>query len=165
MINTAEYKLAKFLDSYIKPNIPSKYMLNSTNDLLNVLESNKSHVNKDHVLISYDVVSLFTNIPLEESINLAADYVYSSEINQIPPFDKKIFKKLLEFATGGIFQFNNSYYKQTDGVMMGSPLGPTLANLFLAHMEMNWMSQEFSPILYRRYVDDIFCVFRSQHDS
>ena len=49
--------------------------------------------------------------------------------------------------------------------MMGSPLGPTLANLFLAHMEQQWMSMNFSPILYRRYVDDIFCVFENESDS
>ena len=36
--------------------------------------------------------------------------------------------KLMEFATNGMFLYNDRLYKQTDGVTMGSPLGPTLAN-------------------------------------
>ena len=46
---------------------------------------------------------------------------------------------------------------------MGSPLGPTLANFFLAHFENKFMSEnlEFLPEKYVRYVDDVFCVFGS----
>ena len=42
---------------------------------------------------------------------------------------------------------------------MGSPLAPTLANLFLAKLEQTWMSESFSPLFYSRYVDDCMCVF------
>ena len=55
-------------------------------------------------------------------------------------------------------------YKQVDGVAMGSPLGPTLANVFMCHMEKKWLSQcpiEFKPVLYKRYVDDTFLLFNS----
>ena len=48
---------------------------------------------------------------------------------------------------------------------MGSPLGPTLANAFLCFYEKKWLEQcpeEFKPVYYRRYVDDIFVLFRSQ---
>ena len=52
---------------------------------------------------------------------------------------------------------------QIDGVTMGSPLGPTLANFFLAHLETQFMKENrnFAPELYLRYVDDIFCAFTS----
>ena len=36
--------------------------------------------------------------------------------------------------------FNGVYYSQVDGVAMGSPLGPTLANLFLAYHEEKWLN-------------------------
>ena len=65
----------------------------------------------------------------------------------------------------GIFSFNSSYYKQVDGVTMGSPLGPALANLFLGHLEKNWLSETFSPVHYRRYADDIFCVFDDEEKA
>ena len=46
-------------------------------------------------------------------------------------------------------------YKKIDGVAVGSPFGPTLANLFLAHLEQNWLKSKDSPLTYLRYVDDI----------
>ena len=54
-------------------------------------------------------------------------------------------------------------YKQIDGVAMGSPLGPTLANFFLGHFEkLLFYGSDFEPSLYIRYVDDIFCVFKDE---
>ena len=47
---------------------------------------------------------------------------------------------------------------------MGSALGPTLANAFLCFHEQIWLNEcpdEFKPVYYRRYVDDIFVLFRS----
>ena len=47
---------------------------------------------------------------------------------------------------------------------MGSSLGPTLANAFLCFHEQIWLNEcpeEFKPVYYRRYVDDIFVLFRS----
>ena len=49
---------------------------------------------------------------------------------------------------------------------MGSPLRPSLANTFLAHNEQIWLNDcpdEFKPVYYKRYVDDIFVLFRSPH--
>ena len=50
-------------------------------------------------------------------------------------------------------------------VRLGSPLGPTLANIFLSHHETIWLDNyppSFSPLLYRRYVDDTFLIFKNQ---
>ena len=47
---------------------------------------------------------------------------------------------------------------------MGSPLGPSLANAFLTHHEQDWLDSsplEYRPLYYRRYVDDIFVLFKS----
>ena len=47
---------------------------------------------------------------------------------------------------------------------MGSPLGPTMANVFLSFYEFKWIEQcskEFKPVLYRRHFDDIFVLFES----
>ena len=63
------------------------------------------------------------------------------------------------------FIFDNILYKQIDGVAMGLPLGPTLANAFLCHYEKLWLDScplEFKPLLYIRYVDDIFVLFKSK---
>ena len=62
--------------------------------------------------------------------------------------------------------FDGIIYQQIDGVAMGSPLGPSLANAFLAHYEQIWLNDcqdEFKPVYYKRYVDDIFVLFWSPH--
>ena len=63
--------------------------------------------------------------------------------------------------------FNRKFYDQVDGVAMGSPLGPLLANIFLSSHEIKWLKNcpvQFKPLHYRRYVDDSFEVFRSRNN-
>ena len=75
---------------------------------------------------------------------------------------KNFFKSLATKEPYSIF--NNILYKQIDGVAIGSPLGPSLANAFLAHHEQNWLDNcpmEYRPLYYRWYVDDIFVLFQS----
>ena len=62
MINTPEYKLAKFLDEYIKPNIPISFSCNSTDHFLNNLKCFSLMPNMR--VVSFDALSLYTNIPL-----------------------------------------------------------------------------------------------------
>ena len=62
------------------------------------------------------------------------------------------------------FIFNGLLYKQIDGVAMGSPLGPSLANTFMSYHEKNWLNncpQGLKPLFYRRCVDDIFILLKS----
>ena len=88
-------------------------------------------LNDDEVLISLDVKSLYTNVPVSESISLAADLAYR---HQDMPFDKQTFIDLLRLALIDVlFQVGNSWYRQVDGLAMGSKLAVYLANI--------WMSQ------------------------
>ena len=117
-------------------------------------------------MVSYDVCSLFTNILLNETIYLAVDIVFDN--NQSMIITEPQLKKLFVFATSQThFLFNNEIYNQTDGVAMGSPLGPALANLFTGYHENKWLnSEESSTVLcYKRYVDDIFCLFKRETDA
>ena len=67
--------------------------------------------------------------------------------------------------TGVEFSFNDIMYKQTDGVAMGSPLGPALANIFVGFYEEKLFSQKSKPSTYFRYVDDTFAMFRNEEES
>ena len=50
---------------------------------------------------------------------------------------------------------------------IGSPLAPVLANLFMGHHEGIWLEnyQTSGILFYRRYVDDTFCLFDTEHDT
>ena len=104
---------------------------------------------------SLDVDSLFTNIPLDETIDICVNQLFEG-------FKESELKQLLCLPTKeSYFKFNSLLYKQIDGVAMGSPLGPSLANAFLSKNWLNNCPQGFKPAFYRRYVDDIFILFKS----
>lgn len=159
MIGSAEYDLAKYLDKLIQPHIPNEYMVGSTTSFLDKL---KGIIFKPtDCLVSFDVASLFTNVPLMETIDTIAKYLYPKDAVSCMPFPEKSFRKLMTVATGGIFMYKDKLYTQIDGVAMGNPLGPTLANFFLADLETK-MFKDYNGIKpkgFVRYVDDIFCVF------
>ena len=77
--------------------------------------------------------------------------------------------KLLETTTNKFsFIFFYLLYKPVDGVAMGSPLGPTLENAFLCHYQNEWLDNcriYFEPMIYERYVDDVFVLFHLKNTS
>ena len=82
--------------------------------------------------------------------------------------NKKEITEMLSLTTKEpIILFDMEFFSQIDGVVMGSPLGPTLANVFLCHHEkkgLNDCPNNFKPVFYKRYVDDIFVLFKkSEH--
>ena len=55
-----------------------------------------------------------------------------------------------------LFQFDGKLYEEIDGVAMGSPLGPLMANAFLCSIKEKLEQDNKLPEFYRRYVDDTF---------
>ena len=160
-IGSPTYKLAKFLLSFIQPFTTNEYTVRDTFHFVSMLDG------KDHRLImaSLDVESLFTNIPLDETIDIVTKQVFA-EKTRVNGLSKTDFRRLLVVSTKGtVFYFNGRYYRQKDGVAMGSPLGPALANAFLCYHETKWLDEcplAFMPIFFARYVDDIFVLLRSK---
>ena len=68
-------------------------------------------------------------------------------------------------ATLGVeFLFNDCMYHQINGVAMGSPLGPALANIFVGYHERRIPQSEW-PELYHRFVGDVFSHFATKDES
>ena len=82
---------------------------------------------------------------------------------------KDVFRNLLNVATKeSIFTFNSKFYKQIDGVAIGTPLGPALANVFMCSFENKWLKvypHSLKPVFYKRYVDYIFVLFSSLNQA
>ena len=115
--------------------------------------------NSNCFMASLDVESLFTNVPLDETVKICIDELFKSDMTVSGLNKKEMFEMVLLTLKESIILFDNKYYSQIDGVAMGSPLGPTLANIFLCYHESNWLKncpRNFKPIYYKRYVDDTF---------
>ena len=83
-----------------------------------------------------------------------------------PDIPRAVFMELLELATSGVqFSFNEIMYEQMDGVAMGSPLGPTLANIFVGFHEKKMFNSVDAPVIYCRYVDDTFAIFEDKQQG
>jgi hypothetical protein len=166
-IPTPTYDLSKIINNIIKPYMPNKYSISSTKEFIAILLGHNNEVPEDKILASLDVESLFTNVPLEEAIDITLKYVYENKEIQ-PPTDisKEDLKKLLLLCTSKCpFQMpNGETYTQIDGVMMGCVLGPTLANFYMGNLEKSILDNfnlNTQPFIYCRYVDDIFVVIDS----
>ena len=82
-------------------------------------------------MTSVDTDSLFTNILLEQIIDICIDSLFNGNENP-PNISRHDFCNLANIATvESFFMFNNKYYKQVDGVAMGSPLASALAHIFM----------------------------------
>ena len=94
----------------------------------------KEVVNFDHSIFmaNLDAESLFTNISIDETIKNAVDDLFSNNMYQ-GKLSKSELYYLLKLATSESSFIFDILYKHIDGVSMGSPLEPTLANAFLCH--------------------------------
>nr|XP_060615776.1 uncharacterized protein LOC132765511 [Anolis sagrei ordinatus] len=105
--------------------------------------------NTNDKLISFDVVSLFTMVPVADTMAL---------INQ--KFPEDITALFHHCLTTSYFQWDNEFYKQKDGVAMGSPLSPVIANFYMEHFEKQALETATKkPTIWFRYVDDTFTIW------
>ena len=154
-IGTATYEISKYLANLLSPLTKSEYTISSTKEFIQRLKSKSIDPNYD--MVSFDVTSLFTNVPLNYTIEVILDKIFKEKLITTK-LSRDNFKQLLELCTKEMhFSFNGDIYKQKDGVAMGNPLGPVLANIFMVELEnklVPTLSGKMS--LWYRYVDDTF---------
>ena len=110
-------------------------------------------------MAKFDIKSFFTNRPLTETLHFCVQNLYRNQ-TYVNNLTRSSFYKLLKITTfESFFIFDWKFYEQCDAVAMSFSLGPTLANVFMCHFENIWLENcpsYFKPIVYRRFVDDIF---------
>ena len=173
------YGIAKLLVKRLSHLQTHHTIIDDTFKFVDELHSLDFNMN-DHKLISFDVINLFTMVPLKETIEIILKKLYNDLCNCQTTKKKKTTSEtcsncsnrnnmewLLKTATEQThFHFNGSIYIQHEGVSMGSPLGPLLANIFLIELEKNKMEEleNHGVVYYRRYVDDTFTIVKKNAD-
>ena len=157
-LKTGTYKWAKFFVPLLQHLTSNEFTLKDSFEFAKIIGEQDAGLS----MASLDVDSLFTNVPLEETINICANELLKSN-SSIHGLNKKQITELLSLTTKElIILFDMAFHTQVDGVAMGSPLGPSLANAFLFH-ETKWLNdcpEKFKPVFYKKYVNDIFVLFR-----
>ena len=151
---TYNFKLAKWLNEKLKPLSINKYTI--SDPLKFTEELREKHMSEGEILVSYDVSSLFTNVPVDETIQILADKAFGKEwFNWKYKLQLEKFElvQLLKLAVKHqLFQIDGKLYEQVDGVAMGSPLGPLMANVFMCSIEDKLVERNLMPSLYHRFV-------------
>ena len=115
-------------------------------------------------MMSLDVKSLFTSIPLSKPNRITLEWIYDQkEIKTDIP--KTILKKMLLLCTKDVhFLFEDEIYQQTDGVAIRSPLGPILAGIFMVELETTIVPALGNLLRkWKRYVDDTYCIVENDN--
>ncbi|XP_022790727.1 uncharacterized protein LOC111330169 [Stylophora pistillata] len=122
-------------------------------------------IDQNDIFVSFDVTSLFTNVPLQETIGTIAEKAFVDNwfnVTHNLNITKPDPVRLLEVATiNQLFQFDGKLYEQIDSVAMGFPLGPLVANAFLCSIEEKLEQDNKLPEFYRRYVNDTFTTMKN----
>ena len=109
-------------------------------------------------MVSFDVKSFFTNVPLDRTTDTILERIYQkNEI--VTSITKNEMKEMLMLCTKNVhFTFECRTYVQTDGVAMGSILGPVLADIFMIKLGNSLLPNLTKCITFRkRHVDDTIC--------
>ena len=112
------------------------------------------------MLVTLDVISLYPNIPIEQSIKIILNYIEQQNNPTHPPLC--IIKTLLSFVLNyNCFNFGSLFFLQVHGIAMGTKLAPNYANLFMANFEESFVfNYPIQPTMYRRFIDDIFFIWQ-----
>ena len=131
--------------------VPECKINSSTKTVCNKLKT--VTLEEDEILISFDVASLYTNVPVMEAILVCTDKLYNMPADQRPPIDRETFITLAKVASCEVvLSTHDGFYKQVDGLAMGSPPAPHLANGWLSQFD-NLIKDDAK--IYDRYMDDI----------
>ena len=164
-IGSYQYELSKYLARAIRNARPhaDSYVKDSF-EFVKKIKSTTSEKEKSYTMCTFDVESLYTNVPVEEAINVTLDYMFKPSKVIDVLFDRNQMKKLLELSIRDApFRPHGKVYKQIDEIAIGNPLAPIMADLWIEKMEQKL--KKFSknkPTIWLRYVDDIYLFLKQK---
>ena len=157
--------IPSFVDRLIQPIAQSQDSYpKDTTDFINFVE--KTKVPADVILVSTDVTSLYTNIPQEEGINTVCQ-AHQDFYDYKTPIPVGYLREMLRLIRKeNSFQFNGKDYLQTHGTAMGTKMAVAFANIFMANIEKEILTQStYKPLVWKRFIDDVFSLWNITKDE
>ena len=157
------YNLAKLLAKILTPltGKTESYVKNSSAFAKRIRGTTLA---ENDIMVSFDVVSLFTRVPLTEAIEVISHRLLQDETLEersgLPPQEICHLTLTNLCLRSTYFQFGELFFEQLEGAAMGSPLSPVVANLFMEHLEERSLNTTaLRPKMWIRYVDDTFVIW------
>ena len=149
------YQLSRYLTTILQPlTDKSRRKLQSTEDFIDAIKT--VQIPDDYILVSFDVKSLFTSIPLQLALQCTETAIQQSTV-KLPLPTEDVMDLLNLCLTSTYFKYNGKHYKQLHGTAMGSPVSVVVAEIVMQHVKARALSTCRQTIpLWLRYVDDTF---------
>ena len=133
--STAHCGIAKYLSNLLHPRTKNEFTVKNSFDAANKIQAIPNELFDGYRFVSFDVTLLFTNVPLNRTIKIILKHIYEDKVIHTTLRKRTMKKLIIDSCTKTAFSFNNKIYKQVDGVLMGSPLGPVLVNIIRTELE------------------------------
>ena len=122
-------------------------------------------VEEDEILVSFDVTSLYTNVPIRDTLTIIKELLENDadlhSKTKIPPKDVL---EIVEFLlTTTWFLYNGIFFKQTDGVAMGGPASSVVAEIYMQEHDKKALLCQMPPKAYERFFEDTFSIIKRTH--
>ena len=162
-VGSATYNLSRFVSNLLKPYaMHTDSYISNTKDFIEKLQD--IEIADDEVMVSFDVKALFTSVPTDAakvviSNLLENDSQLSERTNLTADTIMELVNLCIETTN---FQFKGKHYRLLNGLAMGAPASPTIANVYMTKFEQDAL-QNFSgtkPKCWYRYVDDVFSIVK-----
>ena len=116
---------------------------------------------EDEMLVSFDVKSLFTSIPVSEAIEICERRLRMNKtLPKRTSMDVDTIMLLVQFCLNNTsFLYGTQPYQQLDSLAMGTPLSPVIADIFMVDLEEK-AGSDIAPSVWKRYVDDVLSVVK-----
>ena len=161
---TTHYSVGKFISELLQPLTLNEFTLKDTFDAANRIQAiSPALFAEGYEFVSFDVESLFTNVPLQRTLKIIIDRIYNKKLVKTKLKKSTLRKLIRDTCTKTVFSCNNKLYEQTDGVSMGGSLGPVLANIIMTEFEhetINNLINQGLIAFYCRYVDDTLLLIK-----
>ena len=117
-------------------------------------------------MVSFDVTSLYTKIPMIDTLNIIKDYVNNDDQftrkNAIP--QDRFFDLFHRVLITTWYTYNSQFYQQTDGVAMGGPASSTTAEIYIQAYERTAITTVLHPPkVCERFLDDVYSILKCTH--
>ena len=159
-------RISEFVDFFLNPLVPSiPSYIRDTTHFLKILRD-LGQVPPNCLLVTLDVSSLYTNIPNIEGVQAARNLLRKHRFIDAKPHISSLLQALEMVLTMNNFEFNGNHYIQVGGTAMGTKVAPSFANTFMGQFEETHIyTHPIKPLLWLRYIDDIFAIFHEDEDT
>ena len=156
-VSSLTYALSRYLARVLSPLVGnSSSFVASSSEF--VTFSKTVTIPENYELVSFDVVSLFTNVPIELALSVVEKRLDEVDVSDHTHLSKEVLVSLLRLCLSSTnFYYNGTVYQQIFGTAMGSPVSVVVANIVMEHIEDN-IALNMSPvptIFWKRYVDGV----------